>query len=148
MIRLQPSRNIFAEWREDLSDFVPSDVIEAVTEWTCRERPYDPRFKYVAFVDASGGTGSDSFALAIAHRDEKGRAVLDVLRERRPRFVPAHVVAEFVDVLRRYKCTQVTGDRYSGGWCASEFQGHWITYKPSERSERTLSGRPANAARR
>ena len=113
-------------------------MIEAVTEWTCRERPYDPRFKYVAFVDAAGGTGSDSFALGIAHRDEKGSAVLDVLRERRPRFVPAQVVAEFADVLRRYRITQVTGDRYSGGWCASEFQGHLITYKPSEKSKSEL----------
>jgi hypothetical protein len=127
-----------AEWREDLSDFVPSEVIEGCTEWTCHERPFDPRFKYCAFTDAAGGTGSDSFTLAVAHRETDGRAVLDVLRERRPRFVPAHVVSEFADLLHRYHCREVTGDRFSGGWCASEFQAHRINYRPSALSKSEL----------
>ena len=61
-----------AEWRSDLSDFVPSDCVDRCTDWTVRERPYDGRNKYVCFVDAAGGTGNDSFAMAISHRDNDG----------------------------------------------------------------------------
>jgi hypothetical protein len=125
-------------WREDLSDFVPSDAIDACTEWSCLERCYDPAYRYTAFCDAAGGTGSDAFTLAIGHRDEHGRAVLDVLREHRPRFVPAEVVAEYAELIRAYGCREVTGDRFSGGWVASEFEKHKIRYTASERSKSEL----------
>lgn len=122
-------------WREDLSDFVPSDCVDACTEWTVRERSYDERNKYFCFVDAAGGTGSDSFSLAIGHRDKNGRAIIDVIRERRPRFVPALVVQEYSAVLHAYGIREVTGDQFSGGWCASEFDRCHIKYKPSDKNK-------------
>src|SRR4029078_7797339 len=47
--------------------------------------------RYAACVDPRGGS-SDSFTLAIAHRDGID-TVLDAVRERRPPFAPAAVVA-------------------------------------------------------
>ena len=123
-------------WREDLSDFVPSDR-------RCLHRVDSARatlrrgHRYVAFTDASGGTGSDAFALAIGHRDTDGRAVLDVVRERKPRFVPALVVQQYAELLHAYQIREVTGDRFSGGWCASEFERCWM-YHPSDRSKSEL----------
>jgi hypothetical protein len=119
-----PAKNrseYLACWREDLSDCVPSDCVDACTEWTVRERPYDGRNKYVAFTDAAGGTGSDAFGLVIAHRDKHNRAIVDVIRERKPRFIPALVVQEYSELLHAYGIREVVGDRFSGGWCASEF---------------------------
>ena len=87
-------------WREDLSDFIPADAIEASTDWDVRERPREGDVvRYVAITDAAGGAGSDRFTLAIAHRRSDGVAVLDVLRERLPRFVPAAVISEFCELL-------------------------------------------------
>jgi hypothetical protein len=73
-------------WREDLSDFIPIDVVEACINFGVFERPPSPHHSYVAFVDAAGGTGADSFALAIAHRehDAIGSVVIDVVREFKP----------------------------------------------------------------
>jgi hypothetical protein len=118
-------------WREDISDFIPADVIEAATDRGVVERPPQRGVVYFAFVDPAGGTGKDSFALAIAHRDGD-RAVLDVLRERKPRFVPKDVVAEFADVLRRYRVTKIASDRYASAWASDEWARNHIQCEPSE----------------
>ncbi len=123
-------------WREDLSDFIPADAIEASTDWNVRERPREGDVvRYVAFTDAAGGAGSDSFSLAIAHRRSDGVAVLDVLRERLPRFVPAAVVAEFCELLRSFGVYEVRGDRFSGSWCADEFARNGMRYVPSAKTK-------------
>jgi hypothetical protein len=133
-----------AEWRDDLSDFVPSDVVEASTDFGVRERAPVPGVRYVAFTDAAGGTGSDSFTLAIGHREADGSAVLDVLRERKPRFVPAAVVAEYAGLLRLYRVDRVTGDRFAGGWASDEWARAGVRYEASARtkSELYLTGLP------
>jgi len=107
-------------WREDVSDFLPIDILERATDFGVRERPPMRGMTYVAFIDAAGGTGRDSFSICIAHRDD-GTVVIDFLRERKPRFVPAEVVAEYAAILRLYNVTQITGDRYSSGWNADEW---------------------------
>jgi hypothetical protein len=103
-----------------------------------------PGTRYVAFVDSAGGTGSDSFTLAIAHRDRDGAAVLDLLRERKPRFVPAQVIAEYVDVLRLYGVHEVQSDAFAGGFHSSEWLRHGIRFVACERttSENYLSVLP------
>jgi hypothetical protein len=123
-----------SEWREDLSDFIPSDVIEGAIDVGCCERPPEPGQRYVAFCDAAGGTGSDSFGLAIGHRARKGGLLLDVVRERRPRFVPSQVVAEFAELLRAYKINKVEGDRFAAGFHVDEWRRHGITYQACERT--------------
>jgi len=121
-------------WREDIADFVPLDVIEACTDFDVRERPPQPGFRYVAFCDAAGGTGRDSFALAVAHcqHDPTRTAWLDLVRERKPRFVPSAVIAEMAGVLRDYRITEVWGDSFAGGFHASEWQRNGIMFKPCD----------------
>jgi hypothetical protein len=137
-------------WREDVCDFIPRDVIEAATDRGVLERPPQEYVSYVAFADPAGGTGKDSFSLAIAHRevDPTGRghdrAVLDVVRERRPRFVPKDTVAEFADLLRRYRVTEIRSDRYASAWAGDEWSRNNIRCVPSEltKAEIYLSALP------
>jgi hypothetical protein len=72
--------------------------------------------------------------LAIAHRDSKGNAILDAVRERRPPFNPDGVAEEFAELLKTYGLTKVTGDRYGGEWPRERFRAHGITYELSEGS--------------
>ncbi|OSI65451.1 terminase large subunit domain-containing protein [Bradyrhizobium canariense] len=58
-----------AAFRSDVSSFVAREAVDAVTSDE-RERPYMPEFKYHAFTDAAGGSGSDSFTLAIGHVEQ------------------------------------------------------------------------------
>ena len=92
--------------------------------------------RYFGFVDPSGGS-QDSFTLAIAHQ-EKGTAVLDCVRERRPPFSPEAVVREFAELLKAYRVSTVSGDRYAGEWPREQFRKHGISYKPSEKDRSTL----------
>lgn len=54
-------------WREDLSDFIPAEVIDACTDFNTYERACVRGVRYYAFADAAGGTGTDLFAFAIGH---------------------------------------------------------------------------------
>jgi hypothetical protein len=123
-------------WREDLSDFVPLDVIEGCTDFGIYLRLPEPKFSYAAFCDPSGGTGSDSFTLAIGHRlhDQADTVVIDALCERRPRFVPRDVVAEYAQLLKRYNISEVQGDKFAGGFHADEWQRNGIRFVPCERT--------------
>ncbi len=119
-------------WREDVSDFCPLDVIEAATDFGVHERPPRRGLRYVAYADAAGGTGADSYALAIAHQDPDGTYVLDVLRERKPRFVPAAVIAEFAGLLRAYYVAEVIGDNYASGFHADSYVQNFLRYRTCE----------------
>jgi hypothetical protein len=112
-------------WREDLNDFIPFDAIETCPDFGVQERAPRPGVRYVAYCDASSGVG-DSFAIAIAHRGTPH--MLDVVRERRPRFDPAEVVAEFARLLKIYKITEVQGDKYAIGFHQAEWRAHGIKF--------------------
>jgi hypothetical protein len=123
-------------WREDLSDLYPPDVIESATDFKVYERMPVPGQTYRAFADAAGGTGSDSYGFAISHREfgiEK-IAKLDCLREFRPRFVPAQVIAELAMLCKRYGISEVEGDKFAGGFHADEWQRHGIRFKACDRT--------------
>lgn len=141
-------------WREDSADFVPPDVVESCTDFKVYERPPTQigTVHYVAFCDAAGGLGSDSFTLAIAHRepDEAGTVVLDLLREKKPRFIPRDVVAEFAALLKAYGVLEVSGDKFAGGFHADKWSQNGILFKPCERttSENYLHWLPMLLARR
>jgi hypothetical protein len=135
-------------WREDLSDFIPLDAIEACSDIDVFERPPDPKVKYRGYVDCAGGTGSDSFAFAITHREST--YMLDVVREYKPRFVPAQVIAELAQLCRTYNITEIEGDKYAVGFHEAEWQAHGIRFVACERttSENYLSLLPLVLARR
>lgn len=111
-----------AEWRKDLADFVPREVVEACVVPGRFELPQVAGTQYLAFCDPSGGS-SDSMTLAIGHHDRKtDRVVLDLLREVRAPFGPEQVVDEFSGVLKHYKCYRVRGDHYAGEWPTDQFK--------------------------
>ena len=106
-----------------MADFVPPDAVESVTDYGIIERPPQPGVSYVGFADASTGTGSDSFTLCVAHRLLFGEDIVyvDVLRERKPRFVPAEVIREFSTILKAYGICEVRGDSFGGGLVSDEW---------------------------
>jgi hypothetical protein len=136
-------------WREDLSDFIPADVVEACTEWGVHERAPQPGTRYFAYADCAGGTGNDSFALAVSSQCAS-RNVLDVVRERRPRFVPAQVIAEFAELLKQYGISEIQSDKYAIGFHESEWRTHGIrlTAAPFTTSENYLRCLPLLLAKR
>jgi hypothetical protein len=123
-----------ADFRQDIAAFIDPEAVEAVVAEGRYELPRVAGTSYVAFVDPSGGS-ADAMTLAIAHRDRDGRAILDCVRERRPPFSPASVVAEFSDTLKSYGVQRVTGDRYAGEWPREQFRHRGITYQVSDRTK-------------
>jgi hypothetical protein len=116
-----------AQFRTDVETFVSREVIDAAVVPGRHELPPMSGVSYAAFTDPSGGS-SDSFTLAIAHRDTGGRVVLDAVRERRPPFSPDGVVQENAELLKAYGVRKVTGDRYGGEWPRERFRAHGIEY--------------------
>jgi hypothetical protein len=123
-----------AQFRSDIEGFVSQEVVEGAIVPGRHELPPVKGTSYTGFVDPSGGS-SDSMAVAIAHRNRDGRAVLDAVRERRPPFSPDEVVGEFSGLLKAYGIRKVTGDRYGGEWPGERFRAHGIEYVPSEKSK-------------
>ena len=120
-----------AQFRSDVAAFVTRAALQACVTSGVLERPPEPGVRYFAFTDPSGGS-SDSFTIAIAHRD-KERAVLDCVREVRPPFSPDNVTAEFAMLCKNYRVASVTGDRYAGEFPRELFRKHGVQYVLSER---------------
>lgn len=125
------SAEYLGQFRTDVENFLTREAIEACISPDVHERPPERRNHYVAFVDPSGGS-ADSMTLGIAHTEGRTQ-VLDVLRERRPPFMPEPVVDEFASLIRSYRCTTVYGDRYAGEWPREQFQKRGVHYEPSEK---------------
>lgn len=132
------------EFRDDVESFISVEVVESrIVPGTFELAPVSG-LSYVGFVDPSGGSGSDSMTLAIAH-ERDGSGVLDLLREIQAPFSPENACSEFSDALRRYGLSEVQGDRYGGDWPREQFAKRGINYRPSEktRSELYLALLPA-----
>ena len=136
------SAEYLAVFRSDVGSFLDRDLIDRAIETGRRERAPASGVQYVAFTDPSGGS-HDSFTLSLAHK-ERERYVLDVCRGIRPPFDPSQVVAEFAALLRRYRCSQVVGDKYAAQWTVEAFAKEGIHYKHSEftKSELYLESLP------
>ncbi|MBN8982058.1 MAG: hypothetical protein J0I29_12400 [Rhizobiales bacterium] len=90
------------EFRDDIESYILREVVEACVDTGVRERVPSSKFDYFAFTDPAGGSGQDAMTLAIAHHENE-MAVIDAVREIRPPFSPTAAIAEFCDLLRRYK---------------------------------------------
>jgi hypothetical protein len=134
--RAKASAEYMAEFRDDIAGWLGIDVIQAAVDAGVTVRPPSPLQRYVAFVDPSGGRG-DSFTCAIAH-DDQGLAVLDCIIERKPPFDPMSVIAEMSQVLRQYRVTEVTGDRYGAEFNTSMFAACGINYRNSDRDRSAI----------
>lgn len=121
-----------AEFRSDIADFVSRAIVEACTEPGCHERPHvSSAGQYVAFIDAAGGSGTDSMTLAIAHNEKDAGPVLDLVRERRPPFSPDAVVMEFATALKAYGLHKAESDKWGGDWVGEAFRKQGVTVTPS-----------------
>lgn len=125
-----------AQFRSDVAVFLPREVVDGAVMAGVTALPPEPRKQYTAFVDPSGGS-VDSFSLGIACA-EGDKAVLACLYERRPPFSPAAVVEELVALLKQYRVTEVTGDRYGGEFPRELFAKRGIKYKLSEHTRSDL----------
>jgi hypothetical protein len=120
------------------SAYQPEPIMDAVARGVPVRAP-ELGIAYVGFVDMSGGS-SDDAVLAIAHRDADGRAVLDTVIDQgqRPPFDPNKAVQRFMRVLRDYRVSRVTGDRYGGLTSSSQFTTQGITYEVAEHTTSEL----------
>jgi len=123
-----------SEWlglfRDDLTDFVDRGAVEACVANGVRERSAVAGVRYFSFTDPSGGS-NDAMTTAIGHM-ESDVVVVDAIREVPAPFDPETVVAEFVELFRRYGIKETVGDAYASQWCATAFDRHGITYRHSE----------------
>ena len=75
--------------------------------------------------------------MAVAHKDGE-RAVLDVCRAWHPPFNPSGVIAEASELLRSYRISDVTGDRYAPGFVEEGFGASGIRYEGAEHTTSAL----------
>jgi len=128
-----PSRNraeYLSEWRSAAESYVERSVVEALVDKGVRERAPMADTVFYGFVDAAGGSGSDAFCLAVSHHQD-GKAVLDCLRSRKPRFSPEVVCREFAAVLRHYGITSIESDRWGADFVVEAFGRHGISCRQS-----------------
>ena len=125
------SAEYLAQFRSDLEAYVR--LVELASAITTSYR----RRRAGATTHSStrrGAQGGDSFALAIAHR-EGNSVVVDLVRERRPPFMPSQVIDEFIPLLKSYRIGKVTGDRWAGGFPPEAFQKGGIRYEAAKGSK-------------
>jgi hypothetical protein len=125
-----------AQFRSDIESFIAREAVEACVVLGVRERAPDPGTSYWAFVDPSGGS-VDSMTMAIGHRHDD-LSIIDATRERKPPFSPENVVAEFAALLKTYRISKVTGDRYGGEWPRERFREHGIMYEAAGKPKSDL----------
>jgi hypothetical protein len=129
------------QFRRDIEGYLAQEVLEAVVVPGRRLLPPISTEHYVGFTDPAGGSGADSFTIAVAHHEERdGRvvAVLDVVEERKPPFSPEATVKEFAGLLAAYGITTIQGDRYAGSWPSEQFGKCGIGYEPAQKPKSDL----------
>lgn len=129
------SAEFLAQFRNDIEGFVSYEIVQACVGDHVEMAPL-PRRHYHAFVDPSGGS-ADSFTLAISHRDGE-RIIVDATREVKPPFSPEGVIDDFSVLLKSYRVTKVTGDRYAGEFPRELFRKRGISYVCSEKPKSDL----------
>ena len=125
------------EFRDDIAGFVTPEAIDALVIPGRYEIPPVSGTRYTAFVDPAGGSGGDSFALAIGHLEDE-TVVLDAVRETRPRFSPDSVIDDYSGLLKAYGVDKVTGDRWGGEFPRERFKAKGITYELADRPRSDL----------
>jgi hypothetical protein len=128
------SAEYLATFRSDLESFISRDLVELAVIKGRHELPYDPAYRYTAFVDPNGG-GKDAFALAIAHTEKAqsggDHLVLDLARERHGS--PNDIATEYAAVAKAYGTSVVTGDNYAYMWPREAFIRAGVDYRRSDR---------------
>ena len=123
------SAEYLAQFRNDIESFVPFEIVQACVGDHIEMAPL-AAIRYAGFVDPSGGS-SDSFTMAISHKDGE-RIFIDAIRETKPPFSPESTINDLAVLLKTYRITRVTGDRYAGEFPRELFRKRGISYECSE----------------
>jgi len=123
-----------ALFRSDLESYVDRDVVMSLVASGSLELPPVAGMEYYGFVDPAGGSGSDSMAMAVAHK-LGDLIVLDCVREVRPGFSPQEVVKEFSAVFKSYGISRIVGDAWGGGFVREPFAPLEYVLSKQNRSE-------------
>jgi hypothetical protein len=116
-----------AQFRTDIETFVPFEVVQDCVGDHVEMAPL-AQHRYSAFVDSAGGSGADSFTLAISHKDGE-RVCISAIRERRPPFSPEQVIHDYAALLKSYRVSKVIGDRFGGEFPREIFRRCGIAYE-------------------
>ncbi len=119
-----------ATFREDIENFLPLGLIQA--SMTRQQSLPDPKTRYYAFVDPSGGR-QDSMTLAICH-GEGEKILLDRMEERTSPFDPTQIVSEFSVLMKSFGIHSCTADRFGGIWVEDSFKKQGIKVEMSDLS--------------
>jgi hypothetical protein len=117
-------------FRQLSTAFLERAIVEKVVDKGVGARQKLLDTGYLAFADPSGGTGRDSFTVAIGHKHvENGReiAVVDAVFEERPPFDPDTIVERASLALQAWGINELVADAYAAGWPISAFARHGIT---------------------
>jgi hypothetical protein len=126
-----------AQFRDDVMSFVPIELIENLVVKQRYENIPRPEIRYSAFVDLSGGRG-DASALAIGHRDDKKKIILDALDYHPSPHNPHAVIANMATRLNEWGIRRITGDAYSAEFAGRAFQDRGISYTKSDKTKSQL----------
>jgi hypothetical protein len=126
-----------AEFRNDIAAFIDRDIVEGCVDRGVHERLRLVGHQYVCFIDSAGGSGSDSFTGAIAHK-EGNVLFLDAVREYRPPFSPKNVVEEIAHWMKSYGVSRAQSDKWGGDFPIEEFAVHLIRVEASAKPKSDL----------
>jgi hypothetical protein len=133
--RASAEAEYMAMFRSDIETFVSYEIVQACVGDHVEMAALSTQ-SYVGFTDPSGGS-HDSFTVAVAHADGE-RAVIDAVREITPPFSPDAVIEEFSILLKSYRITCVSGDRFGGEFPRELFRKHGIEYQCAEKPKSDL----------
>ncbi len=125
------------EFRDDISGYVSIELIEAAVDRDVVVRPPRPGVIYGGSADVASGTGKDSFAAAIAHR-EGDLVVLDLAHEIKPPFNPQVATTEVAELFKSYGVRTVKADKYAAGFAIEAFARCGVTLEYSERDRSAI----------
>jgi hypothetical protein len=144
---LKARSEYLCEYRSDISDYVPRDLVLSAVDRGVLSRLPNPAHRYVCFADASSGLshdagsksgkGGDAFAAAIGHREGE-MIIIDLVFERKPPFNASAVVAEISSIAAGYFIREIVSDRFSSGFMASELQRSNMVWKASDHNKSEL----------
>jgi hypothetical protein len=117
-----------SEWRDNVSGYLPRDLIEGAVDAGVTVRQPDPIFRYTSFIDASSGQ-QDSFSCAICHAEGQA-VVLDCLVEIPAPFSTSAAVTQVAATLKCYSIYSTCGDDHAKGWVIAELGRNGIRFEP------------------
>jgi hypothetical protein len=125
------------EWRSDAEALLTEAAIASCVVPGRLELPRQANVTYFKYFDMAGGSGADSAAACVGHR-EGDTIVIDAIRERRPPFSPEECCREFADLCRAYGVSTAVSDRWGGQFPVEQMAKLGITVTPSEKTASDL----------